>query len=143
MKTKKCYCDPLLRFNVRCSFSTVDLDGLVATLSAQPMEAAVDAFVTLECNAYQFANNTEAPIANVTWTQGGTFLSVTQDNKINVTSDTPGEVNFTCTAIDDYGRNATANGTVEFFEDVIEGKICEKFTDKHCHVFMVESTNFR
>ena len=103
--------------------STVDLDALGAELIAERTGAAVDAFVTLECNAYKIATYTETPIANVTWTQGGTFLSVTQDNKINVTSDTPGMVNFTCTVIDDYGRNATANVTVDFYEEtVLEGE---------------------
>ena len=87
------------------------------------MEAAVDAFVTLECNVDQGDHDAEALIANVTWTQDGTFLSVTQDNKINVTSDTAGEVNFTCTVIDDYGWNATANVTVDFYEEIdVAGK---------------------
>ena len=92
-------------------------------MSADPMEAIVDTIVILECHAYELGNFTEAPIANVTWTQNDVFIGVTQDNKINVTSDTPGEVNFTCTVIDDYGRNATANGTIEFFEDVVEGNL--------------------
>ena len=119
------------------------LAEIAVSMSADPMEAIVDTIVILECHAYELGNFTEAPIANVTWTQDDIFIAVTQDNKINVTSDTPGEVNFTCTVIDDYGRNATANGTVEFLEDVIEGKICEKFTDKHRHIFMIEITNLR
>ena len=84
------------------------------------MEATVYEDVTLVCSAFEVGNYTEAPISNVTWTQGGAFLQVTQDNKINVTSYTPGEINFTCTVMDDYGRNATANGTVEFFEEIID-----------------------
>ena len=98
------------------------LAEIAVAMSADPMEAIVDTIVILECHAYELGNFTEAPIANVTWTQDDVFIGVTQDNKINVTSDTPGEVNFTCTVIDDYGRNATGNATVEFFEDVIEGK---------------------
>ena len=71
--------------------------------------------MTLECYAYEASNYTDtAPIANVTWTQGGFFLGVTQGNEINVTSDTPGEINFTCTVRDDFGRNATAVNVVEF-----------------------------
>ncbi|RUS82424.1 hypothetical protein EGW08_009812 [Elysia chlorotica] len=97
-----------------------DVDDIIVTLSAYPMEAAVSENVTLECNVFDLGNNTENNTSIVIWTQAGQFLKATSSNKINVTSDIPGEVNFTCTVIDVYGNNATANGTVEFFEDVLD-----------------------
>ena len=63
---------------------------------------------------------TEPPIANVTWKQGDVLLGVTQNNTINVTSDTPGVVRYTCAVIDEYGRTVTGNLTVEFFEGIFK-----------------------
>ena len=58
------------------------------------------------------ANYKEAPNCEChVKTKWHIFLSMTKDNKINVTADTAGEVNFTCTVTDDNGRNAIANGT--------------------------------
>ncbi|GFS13692.1 hypothetical protein ElyMa_001403800 [Elysia marginata] len=95
--------------------------GIVAYLSADPMKAVVNVTVTLECSAFEFANMTEVPIANVTWKADNMSIGVTQDNKINVTSATVGKTSYECTAVDVYGRNATAYEDVLYYENVTKG----------------------
>ena len=121
--------------------SSTFVDGqseIVVGISAEPMEAPVNSSVTLKCHAYNVGAFTEASIANVTWTQEDNVIAVTQDNTINVTSDTPGVVNFTCTAVDDSGNNGTASGYVEFFYDLIEGKVTIIRFTQYASVLFVE-----
>ncbi|GFN86515.1 hypothetical protein PoB_001302100 [Plakobranchus ocellatus] len=96
------------------------LEDLTVAMSATPMEADVNSTVTLECHAYQTGNLSDViAIANVSWSRNGMFMRVTEENTINVTSDSPGEVNFTCTVTTDSGNSATASVIVEFLEEII------------------------
>ena len=96
---------------------------LTAALWAVPTETSVNSPVTLQCYAYESLYYTAAVIANVTWKQEDVVIGVSEDNKINVTSDTPGEVNFTCTVVDENGDSASSSGLVEFFDNPVEGNL--------------------
>ncbi|GFN91256.1 cell wall/surface repeat protein [Plakobranchus ocellatus] len=105
------------------------LENLTVAMSATPMEADVNSTVTLECHAYQTGNWSDViAIANVSWTRNGMFMRVTEENTINVTSDTAGEVNFTCTVTTDSGNSATASVIVEFLEEMILDEYLEDLT---------------
>ncbi|GFS13688.1 hemicentin-1, partial [Elysia marginata] len=106
----------------------VDMFGIVAYLSADPMKAVVNVTVTLECSAFELANMTEVSIANVTWKADNMSIGVTQDNKINVTSATVGKTSYECTAVDVYGRNATAYEDVLYYENATEATVIVQCT---------------